>query len=109
LESSVVVVLFVFEVADVAEPGIWTATCTVPVVVIREAGTGAVNTTGLTSVVVSCVCICPGPTFHKIIAPVTNPPPLTVIVKPDPPAVAVLGLKNATEEEDVWSVRLVLY
>ena len=43
LEISVVVVLFMFEVAEVAEPGIWTATCTVPGAVTKEAGTGAVN------------------------------------------------------------------
>jgi hypothetical protein len=59
-------------------------------------------------VVVNCVCVCPGPTFHRIIAPVTKPAPLTVMVKPDPPAATVLGLKNATEEVEVWSVRLVL-
>jgi hypothetical protein len=63
----------------------------------------------LTSVVVSCVEVCPGATFHKIIAPETKPVPLTVSVKVDPPAFAALGLKNATEEEDVWMERLVLY
>jgi hypothetical protein len=43
LDISVVVVLFTFEVAEEAEPGICTATCTVPAVVTSEAGTGAVN------------------------------------------------------------------
>jgi hypothetical protein len=43
LEISVVVVLFTFEVAEVAEPGICTATWTVPAVVTSEAGTGAVS------------------------------------------------------------------
>jgi hypothetical protein len=42
-EISVVVVLLMFEVADCAEPGICTAICTVPAVVRREAGTGAVS------------------------------------------------------------------
>ena len=99
LEISVVVVLYILEVADVAEPGICTATCTVPGVVTSEAGTGAVNSTELTRVVLSCVWL--APTFHMMIAPVTNPAPFTVIVKPDPPAGAVLGLKKDTEEEDV--------
>jgi len=79
------------------------------VLVIKEAGTGAVSWTLLTSVVTSCVCFGAGPTFHRMSAPVTKRAPLTVIVKPDPPAIAVLGLKNATEEVDVWIVRLVLY
>jgi hypothetical protein len=42
-EISVVVVLLTFEVADCAEPGICTAIFTVPAVVRREAGTGAVS------------------------------------------------------------------
>jgi hypothetical protein len=41
-DTSVVVVLLMF-VPDEAEPGICTATCTVPAVVRSEAGTGAVN------------------------------------------------------------------
>lgn len=43
LEISVVVVLLTFCVADWAEPGICTATCTVPVEARSDAGTGAVN------------------------------------------------------------------
>lgn len=42
-ETVVVVVLLIFDVADWAEPGICTATCTVPVVVRSDAGTGAVS------------------------------------------------------------------
>jgi hypothetical protein len=42
-ETSVVVVLFTFCVADCAEPGICTAICTVPGFVRKEAGTGAVS------------------------------------------------------------------
>ena len=99
LEISVVVVLYMLEVGEAAEPGICTATCTVPAVVRSEAGTGAVNSLELTSVVVSCVW--PAPTFQTMMAPVTKPAPSTVIVKPDPPAGTVLGLRNATEEEDV--------
>jgi len=41
-DISVVVVLLMF-VPDVAEPGICTATCTVPAVARSEAGTGAVS------------------------------------------------------------------
>ena len=41
-DTSVVVVLLTF-VPDEAEPGICTATCTVPAVARSEAGTGAVN------------------------------------------------------------------
>lgn len=43
LEISVVVVLFTFDVAELAEPGICTATCTVPAAATSEAGTGAVS------------------------------------------------------------------
>jgi len=42
-ETSVVVVLFTLDVAEVAEPGICTAICTVPAVARSEAGTGAVS------------------------------------------------------------------
>jgi hypothetical protein len=42
-DTSVVVVLLTFEVADCAEPGICTAIFTVPAVVSKEAGTGAVS------------------------------------------------------------------
>lgn len=52
-DISVVVVAPVFEVPETAEPGICTATCTVPALVIKEAGTGAVNCELLTSVVTS--------------------------------------------------------
>jgi len=43
LETSVVVVLLTFDVADCAEPGICTATVTVPGAASSGAGTGAVN------------------------------------------------------------------
>ena len=43
LDISVVVVLFTFCVADCAEPGICTETCTVPGVVRFDEGTGAVS------------------------------------------------------------------
>ena len=102
-DTSVVVVLLMFDVAEVAEPGIWTATCTVPAVAMFEAGTGAVRWEGSTRVVVS------GVPFQRMSAPVTKPAPLAVIVKPAPPATAVPGLRNDSEEEDVWSVRFVLY
>jgi len=49
----------------------------------------------LTSVVFSAV------PFHKIRAPVTNPPPLAVIVKPCVPTVAELGLTKVRTEEEV--------
>lgn len=42
-DTSVVVVLLTFDVGEEAEPGIWTATCTVPAVARSEAGTGAVS------------------------------------------------------------------
>jgi hypothetical protein len=68
-----------------------------------EAGTGAVSCMLLTRVVTS------GVPFHRMIAPVTKPPPLAVIVKPCAPAVAALGLTNVSTEEDVWMERFVLY
>jgi hypothetical protein len=101
-DISVVVVLLTFDVADWAEPGIWTATWTVPVVARSAAGTGAVSWMVLTSVVTR------GVPFHKINAPVTKPDPLAVIVKPCPPTAAELGLTNARMEEDVWMERFVL-
>jgi hypothetical protein len=94
-DISVVVVLFTFCVADCDEPGICTATCTVPVVVSSEAGTGAVSCRLLTKVVFSAV------PFHRISAPVVNPPPFAVSVKPVLPATAVLGLTKLSTEEDV--------
>lgn len=101
-ETSVVVVLLTFEVAEDAEPGICTATCTVPAVARFAAGTGAVSWPELTSVVVSAF------PFHKIKAPVVNPEPFAVIVKPCPPTVAELGLMKVRTDEDVWMERLVL-
>jgi hypothetical protein len=56
----------------------------------------------LTSVVVR------GAPFHRITAPVTNPEPFAVMVKPCAPTVAALGLTNARTEDDVWIERLVL-
>ena len=49
----------------------------------------------LTSVVFSAV------PFHRIRAPVVNPDPLAVIVKPWLPTVAVLGLTNDNTDEEV--------
>lgn len=102
LEISVVVVLLTFCVADWDEPGICTATCTVPVDVRSDAGTGAVSWTELTKVVTSCV------PFHRISAPVVKPVPLAVMVKPWLPTVAVLGLTKVSTEEEVWMERFVL-
>src|SRR5271166_3066504 len=53
--------------------------------------------------------VCSAVPFHRINAPETKPPPLAVIVKPCAPAVTALGLTNVSEEEDVWTERLVLY
>jgi hypothetical protein len=102
LDISVVVVLFTFDVAEEADPGICTDTLTVPAVVTSEAGTGAVSWLALTSVVVS------GVPFHRINAPVVKPDPLAVIVKPCAPAGVELGLIKVKIEEDVWMERLVL-
>jgi hypothetical protein len=101
-DTSVVVVLFTLDVAVDADPGICTATLTVPAVARSEAGTGAVSWMLLTSVVVS------GAPFHRINAPVVNPCPFAVIVKPWLPAEAVLGLTNVRIEEEVWTDKLVL-
>ncbi len=91
-----------FCVGETAEPGISTATCTVPALARYEAGTGAVSKTALTRVVVS------GFPFHRISAPEEKPVPLAVIVKPCPPTVAALGLTNVSVEEAVWMERFVL-
>jgi hypothetical protein len=65
-----------------------TATVTDPALATRLAATGAVNCVALTNVVVSAV------EFHCTTAPETNSVPLTVSVKLDWPAVAVLGLSE---------------
>src|SRR5215472_12127959 len=107
LETSVVVVtlpLFGLEVPDTAEPGISMAICTVPAEVRFEAGTVAVNCVELTN----CVFGSAVP-FHRINAPETKPDPLAVIVKPCEPTVAVAGLTNISVEEEVWTLRFVLY
>ena len=65
-----------------------TATVTDPALATRLAATGAVNCVALTKVVVSAV------EFHCTTAPETNSVPLTVSVKLDWPAVAVLGLSE---------------
>ena len=71
-DTSVVVVALVLEVPETAEPGIWTATWTVPGVAISDAGTGAVSWILLTKVVfANCV------PFHRMNAPATKPEPLT--------------------------------
>lgn len=106
LETSVVVVtfpLFGLEVGDTAEPGMSIAICTGPAFVRSETGTGAVSCVELTNVVVS-----PAP-FHKMNAPLTKPVPLAVIVKPCPPTGQVVGLTKVSVEEDVWTLRFVLY
>jgi hypothetical protein len=101
-DTSVVVVLLTL-VPDDAEPGIWTATFTVPAVVRSEAGTTAVNWALLTKVVVSAV------PFQRISAPVVNPDPVAVIVKAGSPTSLELGLMKVRTEEEVWMERLVLY
>lgn len=53
-----------------------------------------------------------GPTFHRITAPVTNPLPLAVMGKPPDgtlPNVAVAGLRNVRNDEEVCVVKFVLY
>jgi hypothetical protein len=52
-DTSVVFVAVVPEDPETAEPGIWTATNTVPAVVMSEAGTMAVTCVELTIVVAS--------------------------------------------------------
>jgi hypothetical protein len=52
-DTVVVVVAFVPEVPETAEPGIWTCTRAVPAVAIKEAGTIAVSWLSLTIVVAS--------------------------------------------------------
>jgi hypothetical protein len=74
-----------------------------------EAGTVAVNCVLLTNVVVSAVWF--GPKFHRMIAPVTKPPPLAVIGKPvegTAPTAAEAGLRNMSVEDDVCVVKFVL-
>lgn len=95
-DTSVVVVALVLEVAATAEPGIWTATFTVPGAAISEAGTVAVNVLLLTKVVSANWL-----PFHKMNAPGIKPLPVAVMAKPDPPAVAVWGPRNDSVEEDV--------
>src|SRR5580692_906513 len=102
LDTAVVTVVPTFCVGDCAEPWISTATWTVPVLVKSDAGTGAVNSIELTTVVVS------GVPFHKISAPVEKPCPLAVIVNPWPPTWPELGLMKVRTEEAVWTERLVL-
>ncbi len=58
-----------------------------PTVAIKLAGTVAVNWAELTNVVES------PPPFHCTVAPERKPDPLTVSVKPAPPAVAEVGLR----------------
>jgi hypothetical protein len=107
LETSVVVVAVVLEEPDVAEPGISTATCTVPAVARYEAGIGAVRWFASTYVVLREIGFALF-AFQRSIAPEMNPVPLAVIVKPPPPTVAVWGLRNVSVDDDVWVVRLVL-
>ena len=72
-------------------PGFVTATNWLPGVPIRLAGTNAVNCAALTKVVAKAKL----PIWA--VAPERNPVPLTVRVKPGPPAVTELGLREAME------------
>jgi hypothetical protein len=105
-DTSVVVVAVVPEEPETAEPGIWMATRMVPAAVMSEAGTVAVNCVLVMEVGVSWTWF--GPTFHKMMAPVTNPPPLAVSGNSVPPAGCCAGLRNVSTEEDVWLVKFVL-
>jgi hypothetical protein len=105
-DCSVVVVAFVPEEPETAEPGIWTATRMVSAAMMSEAGTVTVNCVLVTEVGVSLTWF--GPTVHKIMAPVTQPPPLAVSGKSVPPAGCCAGLRNVRTEEDVWFVKFVL-
>jgi hypothetical protein len=73
---------------------------------MSEAGTVAVSCWLLTKVVASWTWF--GPAFHKRMAPVTKPAPFAVMVKSEPPAFAVWGLRNDRNEDDVWLVKFVL-
>jgi len=77
-----------------------------PAAATLEAGTVAVSCVLLTKVVGSLVWF--GPTFHKMMAPETKPPPVAVMVKSVSPAFAVCGLRNVSVEVDVWIVKFVL-
>src|ERR1700675_1158941 len=73
---------------------------------MSEAGRVAVTCVLFTKVVLSCTWF--GPTFHRMIAPVTKPAPFAVMGTFESPAFAVWGLRNARTEEDVWVVKFVL-
>jgi hypothetical protein len=77
-----------------------------PAAATSEAGTVAVSCVLLMNVVVSGSWF--GPTFHRMMAPETKPPPVAVMVKSESPAFAVWGLRNVRTEEDVWIVKFVL-
>src|SRR6266550_3670264 len=77
-----------------------------PAAATLDAGTVAVSCVLLIKVVVSLAWF--GPTFHRMIAPETKPPPVAVMVKSESPAFAVWGLRNVSVEEDVWMVKFVL-
>src|SRR6267378_3312752 len=77
-----------------------------PAAATLEAGTVAVSCVLLMKVVVSWVWF--GPTFHRMMAPETKPPPVAVMVKLESPALAVCGLRNISSEDDVWTVKFVL-
>jgi hypothetical protein len=78
----------------------------VPAAVMSEAGSVAVSCVLLTKAVVSWTWF--GPTFHKMMAPLTKPAPLAVSGTSAPPAVTTWGLKYVRIEEDVWLVKFVL-
>jgi hypothetical protein len=71
-------------------PGLFALTATVPPVAMSEAGTVAVKVVSLTNVV---VCGVPA---HRTTELLTKLTPVTVIVKPDPPAVAEFGETEVT-------------
>jgi hypothetical protein len=72
---------------DVLPPEFATVTLALPPLAIRLAATVAVTCVLLTNVVASAV------PFHCTVAPDRKPVPLTVRVKPDPPAFAEAGLR----------------
>jgi hypothetical protein len=71
-----------------APPALDNVMLALPAAVMRLAGTAAVNCVALENVVDS------GEPFHCTIAPDANPVPVTVSVKPAPPAVAELGVSD---------------
>jgi hypothetical protein len=75
-------------------PPATTLTIAVPALAIRPAGTVAVSSVALTTVVFNAV------PFHCTTAPATNPVPFTVRGNPAPPALAVDGLSDVMDGPD---------